>query len=121
VQARFLGFAARRLSHPQSPNIRMFGRAIPRQRGQSGNSERQQALLLVKLGLEVVGGPDAVMAAVEALQVMDRAVALGDALFGKTGFLELAVDVAGEHEGALRQALADSAQDRKPSCGTVRR
>ena len=51
------------------------------------------------------------MAAVEALQVVDRSVAFADAIFSKTGFLELSVDVAGKYVGAMRQALTDPAQD----------
>ena len=44
---------------------------------------------------------------------MDRPVAFADLHFGKTGALKLSVDVAGEYECAMPQALADPAQDLK--------
>jgi hypothetical protein len=98
----------------------MFGRAIFRQRGQSGKSPVSRHSFFVDLGLEVVGGPDAVAVsatASAALQVMDGAVAFADAMVGKTRFLELPVDIAGEHETAMRQPFADPAQDGKARVG----
>ena len=71
----------------------------------------QQAAFLVDLGNEVVRRPDGVVATTETLQVMDRPVAFADLCFGKAGFLELAVDVTGEHESAVFQVLADPTQN----------
>ena len=49
-----------------------------------------------------VGGEDADAAAVQALQVVDRAVALDDRVLGEPGALELAVDVRCEDEEEAR-------------------
>jgi hypothetical protein len=45
---------------------------------------------------------------------MDGAVAFVHPVLGKAGTLEVSVDIAGEHEGAVSQAVADVAQDFKP-------
>ena len=65
-------------------------------------------MLLVDLGEEVVGRPDALVTAVDTLQVMDRSVALGDSVLGKPRYLELAIDVTGVDVGTVRQAFANS-------------
>jgi hypothetical protein len=81
----------------------MFGRANPhrRQRGNGGTPR-----IAVSFGLEAVGRPDVVRTRPEALQVMDRAVRLGDAV--EPGPLELAIDVRREHPDAMRKTLASS-------------
>lgn len=71
------------------------GRA-PRQRTE------QSALRRVDFELESIGGPDGRGAGVQALQVVNGAVALVNDIWVKTGFQELAVDVAGKHRIAQR-------------------
>jgi len=73
------------------------------------------AALLVDRRGEAAGRPEVLAAALQALQVMDGAVALDDALLVEAGLLELAVDVAGEDEGAVRQPAGDVAQDAEAS------
>ena len=62
---------------------------------------KQAAVFGVDFRLEIGGGPDAFATAAGALQVMDGAMDFADALGGVAGFLELAVDVAGEDLGAV--------------------
>jgi len=68
-------------------------------------------MLVVDRRVEAIGVPDRAVAAIAALQVVDRAVDLADPRRGEPGRLELAVDVAGEDERALTQAGRKDAED----------
>jgi hypothetical protein len=92
--------------------MRMFGRADPPQRGRRrGGAHRG----VVDVNLDAVGRPDFVRTRPEALQVMDRAVGLGDPV--EPGALELAVDIRREHPDAMRKTTAPAAED--PEAGIV--
>lgn len=45
--------------------------------------------------------PDAFLADLTALQVINRAVAIDNAVFRKASFSKLAIDIAGKHKGAM--------------------
>eukprot|EP01136_Pigoraptor_vietnamica_P028151 Opistho-1_new@85360 len=67
----------------------------------------------IDLGQHAGGVPHEIGAGAGALEPVDGAVALEHVLLGEAGALELAVDVAGEDEGAPRQPLGPPAQDRE--------
>lgn len=67
----------------------------------------------VNAGAQRSGGPSVVGARLEALQLVDRAVNLADAILGKPCLLKLPIDVRGQHIRAKRQLLCPSLQDRK--------
>ena len=77
----------------------------------AGRRIAQQALLLVHVRLEIICGPDGRSAALEALQVVDGAMAFVDGRWIEPGFLELPVHVAGEDAAAVVHAGPPAAQD----------
>ena len=78
-----------------------------------GQLAEQAALRRVDFGHESVGGPDGRGAGVHALQVVDGAVAFVNEAWVKPRFLELAVDVAGEHRMAQRHVLPPALEHSK--------
>jgi hypothetical protein len=87
----------------------MFGRARPPQWGQDGGALISVQLARSTSGKKGVRGPDTVRAGVQALKVMDRAMAFVH--IAETGRLELAVDIAGEDTDAVRHPFAPAPQD----------
>lgn len=83
----------------------MLGRAKAPQDGHLGSALSSAALRRVDFGLESIGGPDGRGTGVQALQVVNRAVALVNDARVKPGFLKLAVDVAGKHRMTQRHVL----------------
>ena len=80
-----------------SPNIRMFGRAEAPHDGQVGSGGVARMVALSTSTGRRRPASCRLPTAAQALQVVDRAVALGHVVRGEPGALELPVDVRGEH------------------------
>ena len=76
----------------------------------AGQFTLQLACGFVHLRVQICGGPEDLVAVARALQAMNGAMAFIHTRRRKAGFLELPIDVAGEHEAALRHALAPATQ-----------
>ena len=93
---RRIWLSVRAESQPQSPNMRMFGRAAPRSAGTTVRMKRPHRLGSI-LDFEWLCRKDLRAAFAGALH-STKAVNLDDPLRGKAGPLELAVDIGGENE-----------------------
>ena len=103
--------------HFQSPNIRMFGRASAPQCGHLGISFSSRPPCLVDDGEKVIRRPGVIGTSIDALEPVDGSVAFRDASGVKTCFLELAVDVTGEHKSTALHRRRPCAKNAKIAVG----